>query len=171
MHLPVAAVYDRRRSCRRQRYIARMRCLCRKFFVSEATAFSSSVAKVTNRVTSMWSKRSGTQSSGSNRSSWSKRVDSAAQSCASSTRLLKNTATINSSSVHRTSTASATGLLAKVLIPSNVRSGCSLRVDCCHAIASRLAVALREGWLASAEALPERRIKREAKHFIRRGTI
>jgi hypothetical protein len=33
----------------------------------------------------------------------------------------------------------------------------------CHAIASRLAVASREGWLASAEALYERRIKREAK--------
>jgi hypothetical protein len=33
----------------------------------------------------------------------------------------------------------------------------------CHAIASRLAVALREGWLASAEAISERRIKREPK--------
>src|SRR5205823_3843287 len=33
----------------------------------------------------------------------------------------------------------------------------------CHAIAFRLAVASCEGWLASAEALYERRIKREAK--------
>jgi hypothetical protein len=33
-----------------------------------------------------------------------------------------------------------------------------------HAIASRLAVASCEGWLASAEALYERQIKREANH-------
>src|SRR4051812_5516948 len=36
----------------------------------------------------------------------------------------------------------------------------------CHAIASRLAVASCEGWLASAEALNERRIKREAKMAV-----
>ena len=37
----------------------------------------------------------------------------------------------------------------------------------CHAIASRLAVASCEGWLASAEALYERRIKREANLAVR----
>src|SRR6266576_4430436 len=39
----------------------------------------------------------------------------------------------------------------------------------CHAIASRLAVASCEGWLASAEALYERSIKREAKLAVPHG--
>ena len=41
----------------------------------------------------------------------------------------------------------------------------------CHAIASRLAVASCEGWLASAEALFARRIKREAKLTVSNGLV
>src|SRR5262249_607653 len=65
-------IIQRRNSCRREHGPNRIPAACQKFCAFADIAFSSLVVKVTNRATSMWSKRSATRNFGLNRSKWSR---------------------------------------------------------------------------------------------------
>src|SRR5262249_50502856 len=86
-------IIQRRNSCSREHRPNRIPAACQKFCAFADIAFSSLVVKVTNRATSMWSKRSATRNFGLNRSKWSRLAASAAQNSESFIRSLKNIAT------------------------------------------------------------------------------